>query len=52
VVGRALWRSPVWLIPYTLFWVWVIIVSVRLLRGRWRSAPSQGQFDRLGRGME
>jgi hypothetical protein len=52
VVGRALWTSPIWLIPYSLFWVWVIIVCVQLLRGRWRSEPSQGRFDRLGQGME
>ena len=52
LVGRALWTTPIWLIPYALFWVWVIVVCVQLLRGRWRSEPSQGRFDRLGRGME
>ncbi|MEV0285264.1 hypothetical protein AB0H36_14235 [Kribbella sp. NPDC050820] len=52
VVGRAFWTTAIWLIPYSLFWIWTIAVSVQLLRGRMRSAPSQAQFDRLGRGME
>jgi hypothetical protein len=52
LAGRAFWTTPIWLIPYALFWVWVVVVSVQLLRGRWRSAPSQGQFDHLGRGTD
>lgn len=52
LVGRAFWTSPLWLIGYSLFWVWMVGVSVQLLRGRFRSAQSPGQIDRLGRGME
>ena len=32
VLSRAAWTSPVWLLPYAFFWLWVIIISVRLLR--------------------
>jgi hypothetical protein len=52
LVGRAFWTTSIWLIPYTLYWLWTIVISAQLLRGRWRPEPSQGQFDRLGRGME
>jgi Domain of unknown function (DUF4386) len=38
VLSRAMWTSPIWLLPYALFWLWVIIISVRLLR-RTRPAP-------------
>jgi hypothetical protein len=52
LVGRAFWTTPIWLIPYALFWVWTVAVSVLLLRGRLRSEPSPARFDRLGPGME
>jgi len=52
LIGRAFWTTSIWLIPYTLFWVWTVAVSVLLLRGRLRSEPSPGRFDRLGPGME
>ncbi len=32
VVARFVWTSEFWLLPYLLFWVWVLVVSVRLLR--------------------
>jgi hypothetical protein len=32
VLRGAMWTSPIWLLPYGFFWLWVIIVSVRLLR--------------------
>ncbi|HEX3199523.1 MAG TPA: hypothetical protein VHR39_18415 [Propionibacteriaceae bacterium] len=32
VLSRAVWTSEIWLLPYAFFWLWVIIVSVRLLR--------------------
>lgn len=32
VLSRAAWTSPVWLLPYAFFWLWVIIISFRLLR--------------------
>lgn len=32
VVARAAWTTPIWLLGYTLFWLWVIILSARLMR--------------------
>lgn len=52
VAGRAFWTSPIWLIGYSLFWIWAVGVSVQLLRGRMRSARSRAPFDRLGPGIE
>ena len=37
VLARFVWTSQLWLAPYFLFWIWVIIVSVQLIRGRVRS---------------
>jgi len=34
VAVRAVWTAPVWLIPYALFWVWILVVSTRMLRPR------------------
>jgi hypothetical protein len=31
-LSRADWTSEIWLLPYGLFWLWVIIVAVLLLR--------------------
>ena len=39
VAARAVWTSPAWLVPYALFWLWVIVVSVRFLAGRSPSQP-------------
>jgi hypothetical protein len=39
VAARAVWTSQAWLFPYALFWLWVILVSVRFLSGRWPSQP-------------
>ncbi|KGN34988.1 hypothetical protein N802_00575 [Knoellia sinensis KCTC 19936] len=39
VVARFFWTSEVWLIPYAAFWVWMIALFVRLVRGR---VPSPG----------
>jgi len=52
LLGRAFWTTPIWLIPYTIYWGWTVAVSVLLLRGRLRSEQSPGRFDRLGQGME
>jgi len=32
VLSRISWTSPIWLLPYLMFWLWVIIVAVLLLR--------------------
>lgn len=34
VVARFVWTSDVWFAPYFLFWIWVVVVCVQLLRGR------------------
>jgi len=34
VAARFVWESPFWMIPYSLFWVWVIALAVRLVRRR------------------
>ena len=34
VGARAVWTTPFWYAPYALFWLWVVALSVRLLRGR------------------
>ena len=41
VFARFVWTSEVWIAPYFLFWIWVVVVSVQLLRGRvrWGGQP-------------
>jgi hypothetical protein len=36
VLCRFFWTSEAWLAPYFLFWTWVIVVSIQLVRGRVR----------------
>jgi len=31
VVARFTWTSELWTLPYMLFWLWVVVLSVRLL---------------------
>jgi hypothetical protein len=31
-LSRFVWTTNTWLLPYALFWIWVIVVSIRLLR--------------------
>jgi hypothetical protein len=31
---RAVWTNGIWLLPYGLFWFWVIAISVRMVMGR------------------
>ena len=38
VVARFVWTMPVWGVPYGAFWLWVLVVCVRLLR---RPAPAR-----------
>ena len=49
VAVRAVWTSPAWLLPYALFWLWVIVVSVRFLADRSPSQPLTRQGDRSRR---
>jgi hypothetical protein len=39
VAARAVWTTSVWFLPYALFWLWVIALSVRLLAGKPSSRP-------------
>ncbi|MFU8872791.1 hypothetical protein [Micromonospora sp. SL4-19] len=34
VAARAVWATPIWLVGYAFFWLWVVALSVRLLRWR------------------
>ena len=36
VVARFVWTSDFWFAPYFGFWIWVVVVSVQLIRGRLR----------------
>jgi hypothetical protein len=36
-LSRAMWTSEIWLLPYALFWAWLIVVCVMLLRPAWKS---------------
>jgi hypothetical protein len=42
VVARGMWTTPLWLFPYGLFWIWVLVLSVRLIRRRPRPYEAQG----------
>ena len=35
-LSRISWTSGIWLLPYAIFWLWVIIVAVLLLRRSFR----------------
>jgi hypothetical protein len=39
ILSRISWTSGLWLLPYALFWLWVITVSVLLLLRNFRGAP-------------
>ena len=32
-LSRFVWTTNAWLLPYALFWIWVVAVCIRLLRG-------------------
>ncbi|MGY4765891.1 hypothetical protein ACXC9Q_03115 [Kribbella sp. CWNU-51] len=34
LLGRAFWTTDIWLIPYSLFWLWIVAISIQLFRGR------------------
>jgi hypothetical protein len=34
LVARMAWPTYLWVIPYVPFWVWVLVVSTRMLRTR------------------
>lgn len=34
IAARAVWTSPFWLLPYSIVWLWILAISVLLIRGR------------------
>ena len=34
VAARTVWTTSWWLLPYALFWLWVLVISTRMLRSR------------------
>jgi hypothetical protein len=32
VAARFVWTSDLWTVPYLLFWVWLLVLSIRLIR--------------------
>ena len=40
VLCRFVWTSSLWFLPYAVFWIWAIALSVRLLRVSRRVTPS------------
>jgi hypothetical protein len=32
ILSRLVWTNSVWFFPYAIFWIWMIIISIRLLR--------------------
>ena len=41
-LSRISWTSPIWLLPYAMFWLWVIIVAILLLRRNYRVVAKSG----------
>jgi hypothetical protein len=39
---RISWTSQIWLLPYLMFWLWVITVAVLLLRRNFRRVARSG----------
>jgi hypothetical protein len=42
VLSRISWTNQVWLLPYMMFWLWVIIVSLLLLLRNFRGVAQSG----------
>lgn len=38
VLARYTWEQPLWLIPYALFWVWIIALAIRRVPERFDRA--------------
>ena len=32
VLSRFFWTSAIWYLPYAAFWIWMIIICIRLIR--------------------
>ncbi len=43
VLSRAVWTNQIWLLPYLFFWIWVLALSIVLLRRSMHvTAPAAG----------
>jgi hypothetical protein len=45
IVSRAAWTTYLWFFPYALFWLWVLVVSVRSLTGAQKRAVIAASSD-------
>jgi hypothetical protein len=41
-LSRISWTNQIWLLPYVMFWLWVMIVSIVLLRRNFRGVAESG----------
>jgi hypothetical protein len=41
-LSRISWTSYIWLLPYVMFWLWVITVAMLLLRRNFRGVAKSG----------
>jgi Domain of unknown function (DUF4386) len=41
-LGRISWTNYIWLLPYLMFWLWVLTVAVLLLRRNFRGIAQSG----------
>jgi hypothetical protein len=41
-LNRISWTSYIWLLPYLMFWLWVITVAMLLLRRNFRGVTQSG----------
>jgi hypothetical protein len=44
VLARAVWTEGIAFVPVTAFWVWVAVVSVLLIRGRFAGPESSADY--------
>jgi hypothetical protein len=44
VLTRIGWTNMIWLLPYMVFWLWVVVVAALLLRRSFRAGtePAEG----------
>jgi amino acid permease len=41
-LSRISWTSSIWLLPYGMLWLWMIIVALLLLRRNFRGVAKSG----------
>lgn len=52
VASRFFWTSEIWLLPYSLFWIWVITISVQLVVRPSRVESADGSAARPDASMD